>query len=199
MFVAVLSYFVKWNECYLFFWSVYAIIMQLCGNYKSIFIKIGSIISNNTQIFSYSRSKKKSRDATTVATAAIAAAVTAATDPPVPLPPVPLPPRPPSKEKIPLITIPSSSLASDWAGIINQQDHSDVMFELGAKTFYAHQYVLCATSKFFRAIFGLELDLHPSDQCRIMSQMQREENLVKVSIASAKEVCIKGILSVQTK
>ena len=114
-------------------------------------------------------------------------------------PSFPLPPQLPAKEKVPSITIPSSSLASDWAGIINKQDHSDVMFQLGAKTFHAHKYFLCASSV-FQAIFSVELDiLNIKVQNIAMSSMWPKKRLAKVSKACVKESNMQGILSVQTK
>ncbi len=67
----------------------------------------------------------------------------------------PPPPELPANEKAPWVNIPTSAFASDWSKLVNNSSHSDVVFKLGSKLYYAHRYVLTSASDMFRQLFGV--------------------------------------------
>lgn len=69
---------------------------------------------------------------------------------------IPPPPELPPNEKAPWINIPSSDFAQDWAKLVNNKSHSDVVFVLDDKTYHAHRYMLCSASEVFRRMFDIE-------------------------------------------
>ena len=50
------------------------------------------------------------------------------------------------------INVPDSIYTKDWSKVVNNSVHSDVTFHLGTKVFYAHKYMLCCASEFFRSL-----------------------------------------------
>ena len=48
--------------------------------------------------------------------------------------------------------MPDSIYTKDWSKVVNNSVHSDVTFHLGTKVFYAHKYMLCCASEFFRSL-----------------------------------------------
>ncbi len=76
-------------------------------------------------------------------------------------PSIPPPPELPPNEKAPWINIPTSSLFSDWGKMVNSDNQSDVILQLGPTPspegrFHAHKLVLCSASDVFRRVFGIE-------------------------------------------
>ena len=67
---------------------------------------------------------------------------------------IPPPPQLPANEKAPCINIQSSTMASDWSKMINNQSHSDVILKLEKKEFYAHKFILASSSGIFRQLLG---------------------------------------------
>ena len=115
-------------------------------------------------------------------------------------PTIPAPPELPVNEKAPWINIPSSNLAEDWGKLVNNPKHSDVSFELNSKTFHAHQLVLCASSDLFRAIFGIHKGMKKKKEKGLSkSPMWTKHRLEKVSMATANEGYVEGLLSVEKK
>ena len=116
---------------------------------------------------------------------------------------IPPPPELPPNEKAPWINIPSSKFAQDWAKLINSQDHSDVVFQLDAKTFYAHRYILCSASEVFRRIFNIAETGGPSTKVKVQSLAEcpgwNSRRLKKVTTADINSGQVEGLLSIQDK
>ena len=78
-------------------------------------------------------------------------------------PSVPSPPRLPLLAKAPPITIPNSTLPSEWLTMVNNEHLSDVQFYYKTDCYYGHKIVLCAASKLFRRIFETDRELEAEE------------------------------------
>ena len=86
---------------------------------------------------------------------------------------VPYRPGLPPNTEAPEITVPSSTLQSEWLKMVNNEHLSDVQFYYKTSCYHGHKVVLCATSELFQQIFeiGRELEGEESlSQCNTWSK-----------------------------
>ncbi len=73
------------------------------------------------------------------------------------------------------------------------------MFGLYDKYFYAHKLILCAASELFRALFGVDRSSKKKIKSLSTSVMWNKHRMQKVSMATANEGYVEGILSIQPR
>ena len=118
---------------------------------------------------------------------------------------IPHPPELPPNEKSPWINVPSSNFSQDWAKVINNQLHSDVVFTLDKQTFYAHKYVLCCASEVFRRLFGVEeVGGVSSESLSVDKNLTKcsgwsDEQLKNVSVTNMNAGQVEGFHSIKDK